>query len=153
MSKPIRTSGPNNEVYLAKGQAITFTVPRDSNIASVQIGAKAPSGSAAQMVVTGGNRLDQVLSTATEMYYEIGASGGSFTITNTGDGILSLTNLKITFTVKPNSAAALSAPTAEGRTPRSCLCARSLPSPSRPLSLSTSRPSGAATSARAARRR
>lgn len=106
--------GPNNEVYLAKGQAIVFTVPGDANIASVQIGAKAPSGSAAQMVVTGdGNGLDQVLSTATEMYYEIGASGGSFTITNTGDGILSLTNLKITFKNKPASAAALSAPTAE----------------------------------------
>lgn len=105
--------GPNNEVYLAKGQAITFTVPRDSNIASVQIGAKAPSGSAAQMVVTGGNRLDQVLSTATEMYYEIGTADGSFMITNMGDGILSLTNLKITFKDKPASAAALSAPTAE----------------------------------------
>lgn len=105
--------GPNNEVYLDKGQAITFTVPRDSNIASVQIGAKAPSGSAAQMVVTGGNGLDQVLSTATEMYYEIGTAGGSFTITNRGDGILSLTNLKITFKNKPASAAALSAPTAE----------------------------------------
>ena len=105
--------GPNNEVYLAKGQAITFTVPRDSNIASVQIGAKAPSGSAAQMVVTGGNGLNKVLSTATEMYYEIGTADGSFMIANVGDGILSLTNLKITFTVKPNSAAALSAPTAE----------------------------------------
>lgn len=105
--------GPNNEVYLAKGQAITFTVPGDANIASVQIGAKAPSGSAAQMVVTGGNRLDQVLSTATEMYYEIGTADGSFMITNMGDGILSLTNLKITFKNKPASAAALSAPTAE----------------------------------------
>lgn len=105
--------GPNNEVYLANGQAITFTVPGDNNIASVQIGAKAPSGSAAQMVVTGGNGLDQVLSTATEMYYEIGTAGGSFTITNTGDGILSLTDLKITFKNKPASAAALSAPTAE----------------------------------------
>lgn len=106
--------GPNNEVYLAKGQAIVFTVPGDDNIASIQIGAKAPSGSAAQMVVTGdGNGLDQVLSTATEMYYEIGTAGGSFTITNTGTGILSLTNLKITFKNKPASAAALSAPTAE----------------------------------------
>lgn len=102
--------GPNNEVYLDKGQAITFTVPGDTNIASVQIGAKAPSGMAATMVVgTDG----QQISTATEMYYEIGAAGGSFTITNVGDGILSLTNLKITFKVKPNSAAALSAPTAE----------------------------------------
>lgn len=105
--------GPNNEVYLAKGQAITFTVPGDANIASVQIGAKAPSGSAAQMVVTGGYGLNKVLSTATEMYYEIGTAGGSFMITNVGDGILSLTNLKITFKNKPASAAALSAPTAE----------------------------------------
>lgn len=105
--------GPNNEVYLAKGQAITFTVPGDANIASVQIGAKAPSGSAAQMVVTGGYGLNKVLSTATEMYYEIGTAGGSFMITNVGDGILSLTNLKITFKNKPASVAALSAPTAE----------------------------------------
>lgn len=105
--------GPNNEVYLAKGQAITFTVPGDSNIASVQIGAKAPSGSAAQMVVTGGYGLNKVLSTATEMYYEIGTADGSFMITNVGDGILSLTNLKITFKNKPASVAALSAPTAE----------------------------------------
>lgn len=102
--------GPNNEVYLANGQAIVFTVPGDDNIASIQIGAKAPSGKAATMVV--GEDV-QKISTATEMYYEIGASGGSFTITNTGDGILSLTNLKITFKNKPASAAALSAPTAE----------------------------------------
>ena len=114
--------GPNNEVYLANGQAITFTVPRDSNIASVQIGAKAPSGMAATMVV--GEDV-QKISTATEMYYEIGASGGSFTITNTGDGILSLTNLKITFKDKPASAAALSAPTAEEQD-AAVMCVRAL---------------------------
>lgn len=108
--------GPNNEVYLANGQAITFTVPKNDKIASIQIGAKAPNGSSAQMVVTGGNRLNQELSTATEMYYEIGTDGGSFTITNTGTGILSLTNLKITFTDKPGSIIALSAPTAEEQT-------------------------------------
>ena len=102
--------GPNNEVYLAKGQAIVFTVPGDDNIASVQIGAKAPSGSAAQMNVNG---TETNIASATEMYYEIGASGGSFTITNRGDGILSLTDLKITFKNKPASVAALSAPTAE----------------------------------------
>lgn len=108
--------GPNNEVYLANGQAITFTVPSNTNIASIQIGAKAPSGSAAQMVVTGGNGLNQELSTATEMYYQIGTAGDSFTITNTGTGILSLTNLKITFTDKPGSTIALTAPTAEEQT-------------------------------------
>mgnify|MGYP004519042717 CR=1 FL=1 len=100
--------GPNNEVYLANGQAITFTVPENDKIASIQIGAKAPDGRVAQMVVTGvtgGNKLDKELSTATEMYYKIGTVGDSFTITNTGKGILSLTNLKITFTTSGQTVA------------------------------------------------
>lgn len=105
--------GPNNEVYLAKGQAITFTVPRDRNIASVQIGAKAPNGSAAKMVVNG---TETNITSATEMYYEIDTEGRNFTIANNGNGILSLTNLKITFTDKPGSTIALSAPTAEEQT-------------------------------------
>lgn len=108
--------GPNNEVYLANGQAITFTVPKNAKIASIQVGAKAPNGSAAQMAVTGGKGINQALNTATEMYYEIGTADGSFTITNTGTGILSLTNLKITFTDKPGSTIALTAPTVEEQT-------------------------------------
>lgn len=107
--------GPNNEVYLANGQAITFTVPENAKIASIQIGAKAPDGSTATMVVTGDNGINQELSTATEMYYKIGTAGGSFTITNTGTGILSLTNLKITFTTSGQTVT-LSAPTAEEQT-------------------------------------
>lgn len=103
--------GPNNEIYLANGQAITFTVPKNDKIASIQIGAKAPNGSAAKMVVNNGEAKD--IQSATEMYYKIGTAGDSFTITNTGTGILSLTNLKITFKDKPGSAIALSAPTAE----------------------------------------
>lgn len=106
--------GPNNEVYLANGQAITFTVPKNANIASIQIGAKAPNGSAAKMVVNSGEAKE--IQSATEMYYEISKAGGSFTITNTGTGILSLTNLKITFTDKPGSTIALTAPTAEEQT-------------------------------------
>lgn len=93
--------GPNNEVYLMNGQAITFKLTgADVNkIASVQIGAKAPKGTANLNV----NKTDIVsggLSTATEMYYQIATVGGQFTITNTGDGILSLTNLKITYSAK-----------------------------------------------------
>lgn len=91
--------GPNNEVYLANGQAITFNVPKNAKIASVQIGAKAPNGSAAKMVVNG---TETNITSATEMYYKIGTDG-SFTIVNKGDGILSLTNLKITFNDKPGS--------------------------------------------------
>ena len=100
--------GPNNEVYLANGQAITFTVPVDTNIASVQIGAKAPDGSAAKMNVNG---TETNIASATEMYYEIGTAGGSFTITNKGEGILSLTNLKITFKTSGKTVT-LSPPTA-----------------------------------------
>lgn len=105
--------GPNNEVYLANGQAITFNVPKNDKIASIQIGAKAPDGSAAQMVVNGEAKDIQ---SATEMYYKIGTAGDSFTIANTGTGILSLTNLKITFKDKPDSTIALTAPTADEQT-------------------------------------
>ena len=93
--------GPNNEVYLAKDQAIAFKVPKDTNIASIQIGAKAPNGSAAQMVVN--KDKPENIQSATEMYYKIGIDGGDFTITNTGTGILSLTNLKITYTASGKS--------------------------------------------------
>ena len=105
--------GPNNEAYLANGQAITFTVPENAKIASIQIGAKAPDGSAAKMNVNGA---DTDISSATEMYYEIGTEGRNFTIANNGNGILSLTNLKITFTDKPGSTIALTAPTADEQT-------------------------------------
>lgn len=104
--------GPNNEVYLASGQAITFTVPENVNIASIQIGAKAPNGSAAKMNVNG---TETNISSATEMYYKIGTEGKNFTIANKGDGILSLTNLKITFKASGNTVT-LSAPTAEEQT-------------------------------------
>lgn len=96
--------GPNNEVYLSNGQAITFTVPKNAKIASIQIGAKAPDGSAAKMNVNG---TETNISSATEMYYEIGTEGQNFTIANKGNGILSLTDLKITFKDKPDSTIAL----------------------------------------------
>lgn len=98
--------GPNNEVYLANGQAIAFTIPKNTNIASIQIGAKAPDGNAAEMDVNGTKK---AIPSATEMYYEIAQSGGQFTITNNGSGILSLTNLKITFTTNPNTTVTLAA--------------------------------------------
>ena len=89
--------GPNNEVYLAKGQAISFKVPENDRIASIQIGAKAPDGKSASMVVNDNDESARTLNTATEMYYEISKTGNQFTIANKGEGILSLTNLKITY--------------------------------------------------------
>ena len=96
--------GPNNEVYLASGQAISFKldIPTGTQIASVQIGAKAPNGNAAKLVVNNGEPKE--IATATEMYYEISKDGnGNFTVTNNGTGILSLTNLKITYSATGGS--------------------------------------------------
>lgn len=107
--------GPNNEVYLMKGQAISFKVPENDKIASIQIGAKAPNGNTT-MTVTGTNDkalATKALSTATEMYYQIANAGEQFTITNTGDGILSLTNLKITFNDKNHKEVTLEEMTAK----------------------------------------
>lgn len=107
--------GPNNEVYLMKGQAISFKVPENEKIASIQIGAKAPNGNTT-MTVTGTNDkalATEALSTATEMYYQIANAGEQFTITNTGDGILSLTNLKITFNDKNHKEVTLEEMTAK----------------------------------------
>lgn len=107
--------GPNNEVYLMKGQAITFKIPANDRIASIQIGAKAPNGNTT-MTVTGTNDkalATEALSTATEMYYQIANAGEQFTITNTDDGILSLTNLKITFNDKNHKEVTLEEMTAK----------------------------------------
>lgn len=91
--------GPNNEVYLAKGQAITFKVPTNGYIDTVQIGAKSPDGTVSSMTV---NDVDvPIAGSGTEMYYKLNVtSGDKVVITNKTDGILSLTNLKITFTTK-----------------------------------------------------
>lgn len=94
--------GPNNEVYLAQGQAITFKLTGNlDKIATVQIGAKAPmSEGTAKLNVKGTGVVEKELSTATEMYYDItdaAKNGNAITITNNGNPILSLTNLKITF--------------------------------------------------------
>ncbi len=102
--------GPNNEVYLANGQAITFKLGGNlSSIATVQIGAKAPNGkpimNVNDTVIKGNSNTDtNSLDTATEIYYDITAeaikdsAANTITIANKGEGILSLTNLKITFT-------------------------------------------------------
>lgn len=96
--------GPNNEVYLMNGQAITFKIPQNANVDSIQIGAKAPDGKPAQMVVNKDNPVE--ISTATEMYYKINVNVSTADQTvvianKDGNGILSLTNLKITYKSKP----------------------------------------------------
>lgn len=96
--------GPNNEVYLTHGQAISFKLTGDlGSIASVQIGAKTPNGTGDVATISVNK---QKVKTATEMYYAItdaAKNGKQVTIANDGSGILSLTNLKITYTASGKS--------------------------------------------------
>ena len=105
--------GPNNEVYLAKDQAIAFklSVADPSNIASIQLAAKSPNGGATAKVNADGTATS--IAAATEMYYTIthrvtwgsGTAGESNTIVvaNIGNNILSLTNIKITYKQQPTA--------------------------------------------------
>lgn len=106
--------GPNNEVYLKNNQGIAFYVTLNDGVnaadATLQVAAKAPSGSAS-MQYNYGNV--QTISTATEMYYEIDLTkltptAGKYlvVIASKSDNILSLTNLKtkgITLTADINA--------------------------------------------------
>lgn len=105
--------GPNNEVYLASGQAIAFKLKVDntSKIASIQLAAKAPQGKAVAKVNDG---TSTEITTATEMYYDIThrvtwsssaeTTSNTIVVANTGSNILSLTNIKITYKEAPVSA-------------------------------------------------
>lgn len=95
--------GPNHEVYLAKGQALAFSLSNLDNVASVQLALKAVNGKVSYTI----NGKEQTFSTATDMYYDItdaAQNGGTVVITNTGDNILSLTNVKVTYTTAGNKA-------------------------------------------------
>lgn len=103
--------GPNNEVYLKPGHSVGFELKVDAGMQTVQLGAKAVNGDVSLTV--GSNQQIQrtlTLTTASDMYYDItdtlrlttnndGSQEGVVVITNTGDEdtILSLTNIKVTY--------------------------------------------------------
>ena len=99
--------GPNNEAYLAADQAIAFQLVANSVPESVQLGAKLAAGDSATLYFNG--KEFKTLSTATDMYYALSGLNWTKNKTNDiytsdvvvlqhkgGDGIISLTNIKIT---------------------------------------------------------
>ena len=99
--------GPNNEAYLANNQAIAFQLVANRVPESVQLGAKLAVGGSATLRFN--DKELKTLSTATDMYYAL--SGLNWTKDETNDiytsdvvvlqhkgvdGIISLTNIKIT---------------------------------------------------------
>lgn len=104
--------GPNHEVYLAKNQTLAFKLDGDwSKITTVQLGLKAVDGAATYTI---GNAAEKTVNTATDMYYDTteAAKSGTILIRNTGDAILSLTNVKVTFTEEATASLAIMSDTA-----------------------------------------
>ena len=98
--------GPNNEVYLARNQAIAFKISDMNNVDSIQIGAKAPNGNATMQIKVGSNEVQtQELQTASDMYYKLDnvQAKQTIVITNTSDSLLSLTTLKVTYKTEPST--------------------------------------------------
>lgn len=104
--------GPNNEVYLKKGNSIGFKL-KSSQPSAIKIGLKTPDGKAGKVTVgsskdSSGKPIE--LNTATSMYYDItdkivfnDNNEAYVVITNTGDtdAIVSLTKIKFTFEETP----------------------------------------------------
>ena len=116
--------GPNNEVYLDAGQSVAFLLETPENIARVHLGIKSANGEAVtykisniaksdivsdQGTVSKGtvfNEKEGSVNTTTDMYYDItGWRNNIIVIKNSGSsGIISLTNIKSTYTSNPNGA-------------------------------------------------
>ena len=116
--------GPNNEVYLAKGQRVAFILNTPANLANVHIGIKSADGKTATYTITNIAKASnaetgveagdyygaktRTVSSTTDMYYDLtGWKNDIIVISNTGnrygtDGIISLTNIKSTYTTDPN---------------------------------------------------
>ena len=104
-----KSYGPNHEVYLAGNQAIAFRLVANAEPKDLQLGAKLANGNNATLTVSGatfvkGNDTSLPLTTATDMFYELNVKwtkegnlwkSDVITLTNTGDSMISLTNLKL----------------------------------------------------------
>lgn len=110
--------GPNNELYLAAGQGIIFELDlNEEKMATVQLGMKSADGSKVSYKIFNGTSFkdqaelekvkEQEISTSTGMYYDITSlTGQMIVIYNSGkNGILSLTDIKFTFTEAPDKEA------------------------------------------------
>jgi hypothetical protein len=115
--------GPNNELYLAAGQDVAFILNLDKYctfdenkvetgtiVASVQLGIKSATGEEVNYTICNINERGEyyaaeayTLKTSTDMYYNItDYRGDVIVISNTdAEEILSITNIKVTFTQKP----------------------------------------------------
>lgn len=101
--------GPNNELYLAPGQAVAFDLNAIGDVAAVHLALKSVGGTATVSCYDFADTaktsvIPTEIATATDLYYDITSlNGKTVVIRNTGtasDAILSITNVKITYNSK-----------------------------------------------------
>ena len=100
-----QSNGPKEEVYLAQGQSVSFSLAKwDADTNHLYLGIKAPMGAGTVQL---GNKSVAVKNTV-DCYYDVakfatisevnGVKVATLTITNPSDKIISLTNIKVTGT-------------------------------------------------------
>lgn len=94
--KELLDNGPKNEIFLYEGQSLVFGLK--AGLKNVQIGMKAVDALVNVSVSKGAESVGGISSiqSSTDMFYRIGDIDGdtAITITNNGDGVLSVTDLK-----------------------------------------------------------
>lgn len=106
-----RANSPKNEIYLSSDQAITFQVNTDKAPAgsTIYIGMSAPETGSGEVSVTGSG--SKPVTSVMDMYYGVTVpTNGLITITNAGESLISLTNLKIPNVPEAKSVSAMPAP-------------------------------------------
>lgn len=103
------TIGPKNEVYLANGNAIAFRVNGYQDGMKVMVGLSAPEDANSQVTMSNGTGTkEQNVQSYIDMYYEVTPNtDGYVVIENTGDSLISVTNVKVSGTAD-DAAATLS---------------------------------------------
>ena len=86
-AKDLLDNGPKNEIYLRKNESVTFTL---ANGVTAQIGMKVLNTGSTKYKL---DNAEKTLTSQTDMFCE--TVSGEVTIQNTGDGILSITKLKV----------------------------------------------------------
>lgn len=108
--------GPNNEIYLAPGQSVSFAVEDASDVSGIQLSAKRITEETPTLGISFDNQMlpDLVVNSSSEMYYKIinkdlweSSDQHVITITNksNNDAEVSLLKLKITHDSNPSESA------------------------------------------------
>lgn len=88
-----KKGGPQNEIYLGKGQSVTFQVGTASS--AIQVSLRAVSGATSWATSEMGGTPASITSN-TEMYYPVTTNtDGSITIANRGEALLAIGNVKL----------------------------------------------------------